>query len=135
MIYDINAYKYGERKKLERVVKWIVPCLTVILQILTLGYGLGWELDIRKCVAVIVGIMFVVTGNYLPKFEYIKNQDADTCKAKKINRFIGYETVIMGVLFIVSALLPPITTIACLLLLIPYAVISVVYGIRVGREK
>ena len=133
-INDINSHKHGERKKFERVTKWIIPVMSVILQIVTLGYGLGWNLDIRRIVILIVGIMFILLGNYLPKFDYIKNYDLDTEKARKINRFIGFETVIMGIIYLVTIFLPPIFSIIALFLLIPYAVISVAYGIKVGRS-
>lgn len=133
-INDLNAYKYGERKKFETVTKWIIPCMTVVLQIITLGYGLGWNLDIRKAVSLIVGVIFLVIGNYLPKLDYIKNHDVETEKARKINRFIGYETVGMGILFVISIFLPPISSVICLCLLIPYAIIGVVYGIATGRK-
>ena len=133
-INDLNAYKYGKRKKFETVTKWIIPCMTVVLQIITLGYGLGWNLDIRKAVSLIVGVIFLVIGNYLPKLDYIKNHDVETEKARKINRFIGYETVGMGILFLISIFLPPISSVICLCLLIPYAVIGVVYGISTGRK-
>ena len=134
LINDINSYKHGDRKKFVTVTKWIIPCLTVVLQIITLGYGLGWSVDIRKIVSLIVGVMFLVIGNYLPKFDRIKNYDIDTEKARKINRFIGYETVVMGVLFLISIFLPPVSVVVCLFMLIPYAIISVVYGIIHGRK-
>jgi len=134
-INDINAQKHGERKKFERVTKWIIPIMSIILQIITLGYGLGWNIDIRKAVALIIGIVFLVIGNYLPKFDYVKNYNIDTQKARKINRFIGFETVIMGILILVSIFLPPIATVIWLILLIPYAGISAIYGIRVGKKK
>ncbi len=133
-INDINAKKHGERKKLESVTKWIIPCMTVVLQIITLGYGLGWNVDIRKTVLLIVGTMFLVLGNYLPKFDRVKNYDIDTEKARKINRFIGYETVVMGLLFIISIFLPPMWSVWCLLLLIPYAIISIIYSVAVMRK-
>lgn len=133
-INDINSYKHGERKKFETTTKWIIPCLSLVLQVLTLGYGLGWNLDIRRIVAIIVGIIFVVIGNYLPKFDYIKNYDLKTEKARKINRFIGYESVIMGILFFISTFLPPISTVICIGLLIPYAVVAAIYGIIAGRK-
>ena len=135
LINDINAYKYGDRKKFERATKWIIPIMSNILQIITFGYALGWNLDIRKCVVLIVGLLFIVIGNYLPKFDYIKNYDLDTEKARKINRFIGFETVVMGILFLITIFLPPISSIVCLLLLIPYTVISVVYGIKTVRKN
>lgn len=134
LIYDLNSHKYGERKKFENVTKWIIPLITVVLQVITIGYSLGWNIDIRKTVAFIVGVIFLVTGNYLPKFDYVKNFNLETEKARKINRFIGYETVIMGLLFMLSIFLPPISSVVCLFLLIPYAVISVVYGIVKGRK-
>lgn len=134
-INDINAHKHGERIKFERITKWIIPVMTVVLQVITLGYGLGWDIDIRKAASLIVGVILITTGNYLPKFDYIKNYDIDTEKARKINRFIGFETVIIGLLFIISMFLPPISTIICLFMMIPYAIISVIYGISVGRKS
>ncbi len=133
-INDINAYKHGERKKFEMATKWIIPVMTVILQVVTLGYGLGWNLDIRRIAVLIVGIIFLVIGNYLPKFDYIKNYDINKEKARKINRFIGYMTVIMGVLFLISIFLPPIASIISLILLIPYSVTGVIYGIRTCKK-
>ncbi len=135
MINDINAHKHGERKKFERATKWIVPFMSVVLQTITLGYGLGWNIDIRKAAVIVVGIVFLIIGNYLPKFDYIKNYNVDTEKARKINRVIGYATVIMGVLSLISIFLPPIASVIWLFLLIPYAAICVIYGIKVGREK
>ena len=134
IINDINAKKHGDRVKFERVTKWIIPIMTVILQAITLGYGLGFEVDIRRISALIVGVIFITIGNYLPKFDYIKNYDIDTEKARKVNRFIGFESVIMGLLFVVSIFLPSVFTVVCLFLMIPYAVIGVLYGIITARK-
>lgn len=134
-VNDINAYKHGERKKFETVTKWIIPCMSVVLQTITLAYGLGHDMDIRKAAALIVGIVFLLIGNYLPKFDYIKNMDVDTSKARKINRFIGFETVCMGFFFIISIFLPPISTVVCVFLLIPYSIIAAVYGIIIGKKR
>lgn len=134
-INDINAHRHGQRPKFERATKWIIPAMSVVLQVVTLGYGLGWDIDIRRAAALIVGGVFLVIGNYLPKLDYIKNYDMDSEKARRINRFIGNETVIMGLLGIISTLLPPVATVVWLILLIPYAVIGIIYGIIVGRGK
>ncbi|MBR5543221.1 MAG: DUF1648 domain-containing protein [Oscillospiraceae bacterium] len=133
-INDINAKKHGERKKFERATKWIIPVMTVVLQIITLGFALGWQIDIRRAVAFLVGMIFFVIGNYLPKFDYVKNYDADTQTARKINRFLGFETVVMGALFLISILLPSPFTVACIILLIPYTIIGTVYGVVTARK-
>lgn len=134
-INDINAYQHGDRKKFEMVTKWIIPVMAIVLQIALLGYSIGWAVDARRVAAVIVGGVFLVIGNYMPKFAEIKHYDVKTQKARKINRFIGFETVVMGVLFLLSLFFPPVATVICLILLIPYAVISIIYGIKVGKGK
>ncbi|MBQ7792871.1 MAG: DUF1648 domain-containing protein [Clostridia bacterium] len=133
-VNDINAHKHGERKKFELATKWIIPVMSVVLQTITLGYGLGWQLDIRKVAALLVGGILLLVGNYLPKFDYIKNYDVSTEKARKINRFLGFETVVMGILFVLSIFLPPIVTVACVFLLIPYAIVGTIYGIYIGKR-
>lgn len=134
-INDINSHKHGDCKKFEIATKWIIPVLSVILQSITLGYGLNLNINIRISVAVIVGIIFLIIGNYLPKLDYIKNYDVDSEKARKINRFIGFMTVIMGLLSIVSIFLPVTATVIWIFLLIPYAIVGIIYGIKVGQGK
>ncbi len=134
VINDINTKKFGERVKFTRVTKWIIPVMSIILQAVTIGYGMGIDIDIRKVVCILVGVIFLVIGNYLPKFDRVKNFDLESDKARKVNRFIGIETVIMGILFLISSLLPPIFSVICLILLIPYAIISIIYGIKVSKE-
>ena len=134
VINDVNAHKHGDRPKFETATKWIIPAMTVILQAVTLAYGMGCEADIRRVAAIIVGAVLIIIGNYLPKLDYVKNIDVDTEKARKINRFIGFETVVMGLLFVLSTFFPPVSTVICLILLIPYAIIGVVYGIVVAKR-
>ena len=86
-------------------------------------------------IGAIVGALFLVTGNYLPKYDYRKNYNTDREKARKINRFIGYESVIMGILFMISIFLPPAFSASCIFLLIPYTVIAIIYSIIVGRKS
>lgn len=133
-INDFNAQKHGERKKLALASKWIIPVMSLVLQTATLGYGLGWQVEIRMVAALLVGGVFLVIGNYLPKFDNLRQDDPKMQKAQKINRFIGFETVMMGILFLVSIFLPPVSTVICVLLLIPYALISMIYGIAAGRK-
>lgn len=135
VINDVNAKRFGDRKKFETVTKWIVPVMTIILQIVILGYAVNFNIDTRRVTALMVGGIFIVIGNFLPKFDYIKNYDIDTQKARKINRFIGFEAVIMGILMLITIFLPPLFTLIWLFLLIPYVIISIIYGIKVGRKK
>lgn len=134
IITDINIKQHGERKKFSTVTKWIIPIMAIILQVVTLLYGMGMMIDIRRVAMLIVAGIFIIMGNYMPKFDYIKNYNAEAHKARKINRFIGILMVIMGILAVISIFLPPVYSVAWLILLIPYAVVCIVYGIRVGRK-
>ncbi len=134
LINDINAAKHGERKKMELATKWIIPVMSAVLYIVTIFYGIGWDMDIRRIVCVIVGSVLIVMGNYIPKLDYIKDYDLDTDKARRINRFVGITTVIMGVLMIASIFMRSFVSIVVLFLLIPYAILNIIYGIYVGKK-
>lgn len=134
VINDTMAAQHGERKKFSTVTKWIIPVMSIVLQTVTLLYGLGVAVDIRRVAMLIVAAIFIIMGNYMPKFDYIKNYDVETHKARKINRFIGNLMVIMGLLAVITLFLPPVYSVAWLILLIPYAVVCVIYGVKVGRK-
>lgn len=130
---DFNSYKHKECKKFERVAKWIIPVTAIVLQTVTLGYGLGWNIDIRKVAVLIVSAIFIIIGNCMTTLDYIKNYKLDAEKARKINRFLGIETVIMGVLMFITIFMPPVASVIWLFLLIPYALIGIIYGIKHGK--
>ena len=80
------------------------------------------------------GTVFIVTGSCISKLDYVKNYNIDTKKAKKINRFTGFGMVALGVLFFISILLPPVFTKICLLLIILYALISIIYYVIIIKK-
>lgn len=135
VITDEKIKKHGERKKFTTVVKWIIPIMAIVLQTITILYGLGKDIDIRRVAMIIVAAIFIIMGNYMPKFDYIKNYDVEAHKARRINRFIGNLMVIMGILAVVTLFLSPVYSVIWLLLLIPYAVVCIIYGIKAGRKN
>ena len=76
----LNDKNHKETKNVENIMKWIIPCITFVLYIITLGYSLGQDIDIT----LIVGILFLVIGKYIPKLDYAKTYNTDTEKAKKL---------------------------------------------------
>lgn len=127
--------KYPMPEKMRTVTDWIIPVISVVLQIATLGYGLGEAVDVRKIAMGIVGIVFLLLGNHMPKLNYVKNVRLSEEKARKVNRFLGYETVVMGVLCLISLLFPPTVSAICLLLLIPYILLAVIYTALISRQN
>ena len=127
--------KYSDNGKYEMIAKWIIPVISIVLQIVMIGYSIGWNIDVRKITAFLVGSIFIVTGSCMPGFDSVKHMKMDKEKARKFNRFVGRATVILGILFLVSAFLPSVAMVVCLLLMIPYAIISVAYGIVIARKE
>jgi len=134
MSIDIRAARHKIPRQFETVVKWVIPAMAVVVQGATLAYSIGITVDIRKVAMLIVGAVFIAMGNYMPKLDYIKHYAFDTEKARKINRFLGFETVILGILFCISIFLPPIFSVGCLFLMIPYIVIGLIYGICISKK-
>ena len=134
IVTDVKAHKHGAKVKFERFVKWIIPCVSVVVQMSIFAVALGGNVDIRRIAMIIVGVEFIGIGNYLPKFDYIKHYNLEKGKARKINRFVGIETFIMGVLALASIFLPPIFSVVWLILIVPYVIIGIVYGITVAKR-
>ncbi len=131
---DTAMAKQGAPKKFGHVMKWIIPIMSVVLQVAILGYSLGWNFEIHRVASLVAGGLLIVVGNYLPKFDKVKNFNVTPEKARKINRFIGFTTVILGLLFIIGAFFPPTITVVCLLLMIPYTILCLVYPLYVARK-
>ena len=134
LMTDFGMRRYAGNKKMEQISKWVIPCVTVVLYFITLGYSMGWAIDIRRVAVFLVSVMFVALGNYLPKLSYVRHYNFEPEVAKKINRFTGFGMVIFGFLGFVSILLPPVFSMVWLILLIPFGVISFVYAIWLGRK-
>ncbi len=138
VISDIQAGVHVGNKKFDTVSKWIIPVMCVVLYVVTLGYALGWKVDIRRIAMLIVGTEFIVIGNYLPKADYIKdfkNKRIYGKNAKKINRAMGFMMVILGFLGLTTIFLPSIASVIWLILLIPCVATAAVCSIIFIRKS
>ena len=133
IVTDLKAKGNADEQKFTVVTKWIIPILSIFLQSLMFLYALEWKIDIRRCLILLVSALFLVLGFCVSKLTYTKNRKMSIENSRKVNRFIGIETVIMGILGLITILLPPAATMIWVILLIPYTVIAVIYGIKVER--
>lgn len=49
------------------MMKWLVPVLVCVLQPVSLLYGMGFKIPVSGIAMEMVGFLFVICGNYLPK--------------------------------------------------------------------
>ena len=135
VVTDIKSNKHGSSPKFETVAKWIIPLMTVVIQSVTIAYSLGYKLDIRRIVMVVVGIVFIAMGNYMPKLGYVKNYNVSADAAKKINRFTGFAMVILGILSVVTVFFSPVVSVVWIVLVIVCGIICTVYTIKQVKAK
>lgn len=109
--------------RMERVLVWFFPVLTVVVYTVTIRYAQGQPVNIRLWAVVIVSAVFILLGNYLPTvpaqsarkgwvgFGYhVPWQVKNAAGALKATRMLGYVMVGGGVLMLLSLLLPPVAS-------------------------
>lgn len=59
--------KENHPQKIFQLVLWIIPVLSVVLHAFTYAVALGNEVPIEVFVPVLMGLLFAIIGNYMPK--------------------------------------------------------------------
>ncbi|MBR5292966.1 MAG: SdpI family protein [Clostridia bacterium] len=100
----------GTSKVVVNISRWIVPVLSIIIVPMMLFYELGYEMNVEKIVCTVMGVLFVVLGNYLPKCRrnyYVGIKLPWTLKSEenwnKTHRLGGFVWMICGILMLISA--------------------------------
>lgn len=102
--------------RFERVVYSIIPILNVVVYLTTLVFNLGGRPDIRRIVLLLIGLIFVAVGNYLPTIPADASNLVSWPKqltlqaAQRINRRLGYYFVIAGIVLWVSLFFQPVVS-------------------------
>ena len=134
---DLTDKHKEVNKKATRVFKWIIPFITVCLYVITLLFNLKYVVDIRAYVMLVLGMMFVVVGNYTPKTiggVYSKHKFKDEGVQKRITKMVSYLFIIFGVLLIISILFEPIVSAIVMGFLILDMLIIMVYGYHEDKK-
>lgn len=105
-----------KRKNINRriftMILWLVPVVSVITCMAIYGLALGMELDIGVIVNIMVGIMFIILGNYVHKVKqnytvgmklpWTLNSEENW---NRTNRMTGWILILSGLLFLMNSLL------------------------------
>lgn len=130
IVSDLSDKNPEANKKAVTVYKWIIPIITVVMYIVTIAIALGNDLDIRKIVMVVLGILFLISGNYMPKVRsdyymnskvfWVKNRNEKLVnKAMKVT---AYGFICFGILFILSILFDVAVSIAAVIAMLLFSV-------------
>ncbi|VTR35139.1 Immunity protein sdpI [Actinobacillus pleuropneumoniae] len=120
---------------------WLVPALSLILMPITLFKAMGAELPIQTIAPALVGMLLVITGNYLPKSKQnytvgiklpwtLNSQD----NWNKTHRFAGYLWMAGGAFMILTAFLKVNLAIAIVPVIILIAAAPAIYSFSLFKK-
>ena len=94
------------------MVLWLVPVVSVITCMSIYGLALGMDIDMGMIVNIMVGIMFIILGNYIHKVKqnytvgmklpWTLNSEENW---NRTNRMTGWILILSGLLFLMNSLL------------------------------
>jgi len=143
IVTDLKDEHPEANKKSVTVMKLIIPVITVVMYVVTFMYAMTIGIDIRVVVMIVLGVMFVIIGNYIPKVVGTKNinfhfnvfEIKDEKLNNKIKRVTGYILIVDGFLFILSALFQPIVSVALVGVVILQSIVLFVYTIIKSKNE
>ncbi len=107
MLSTINRLKNKEKPRIAKIMEWFIPIITVLIYIIMIEVPLGSTVYVGKSICLVLGISFMIIGNYLPKMSY------DTAKGvfhptpsnektfRKMSKIMGYSFIVMGIIFLI----------------------------------
>ena len=66
----VNKLKNSEKPKILKIIEWFIPIITVLMYVIMIEVPLGSTVYVGKSICLILGILFMVIGNYIPKMSY-----------------------------------------------------------------
>ncbi len=99
--------KDKEKPKVIKIFEWFIPIVTVFVYIIMVEVPLGSSVYVGKSVCLILGILFVIIGNYMPKISYevgktmIHPLPKDEKSFRRMLKISGYSFLILGLIFLV----------------------------------
>lgn len=103
--------KKNINRKIMGAVMWLVPVISILTQSLIYLNALGIRINTGRYVCLLVGVLFVVLGNYLPKCRQnytVGIRCAWTLSSEenwnRTHRMAGWTYLIAGVLFLVNGI-------------------------------
>lgn len=102
-----------QSKKALSIIFWIIPCLSFFVNTLMYSAALGREVNIPLLMPILLGAIFILIGNYMPKtkqnytlgikIKWTLNNEENW---NATHRFTGKIWVALGILIMLCVLLP-----------------------------
>ncbi|MCI8273752.1 MAG: DUF1648 domain-containing protein [Bacilli bacterium] len=107
-IFTQKNMKLEEKKpKIIKILQWIIPVITVLVYVIMIEVPLGSTVYVGKSVCLIIGTLFIILGNYIPKMSYdiginvFHPMPKSEKTFRKITRLMGYFFILIGIILLI----------------------------------
>ncbi len=141
VVTALDKSQKDQNKKVLSIVFWIMPCISIFVNAVVYGVALEQDVMITKSIPMLLGVLFVFMGNYMPKAKQnrtfglkiwwtLNNEE----NWNKTHRLAGKLWVICGFVILIAAFLPTAWMLAVSGAVLLAAVFApVVYSWRIYR--
>ncbi len=97
----------NNKPKIVKIMEWFIPIVTVLVYIIMIQVPLESDVYVGKSICFILGILFIVIGNYLPKMSYeigktIFHPTPKSEKSfRKMSKIMGYGFITIGIVLLI----------------------------------
>lgn len=113
IVLDNDPKRRNAGKRITIISKWCIPVISLIVCTTTLVYALGYKISISRIVPALIGILFIILGNYLPKCKqnytvgiklpWTLNSEENWNRTHHLS---GYLFILAGVIMLMTAFIP-----------------------------
>ncbi len=107
IIFTTKKVKNNEKPKILKIMEWFIPIITVLIYTIMIEVPLGSTVYVGKSILLILGILFMIIGNYMPKMNYaiaetmIHPKPKNEKSFRKMTKTMGYSFITIGVVMII----------------------------------
>ncbi len=146
-----NFFFGGKVDRVNAIIRFINPVIMYFVTIMILMYSMGLLSDVMAIMGSLVGLVFIITGNYLPKLRrnfFLGIRTPRTLTDEEnwdlTQRFAGGLYIFGGILIFAITLMKiyiALIAVTVLLLIIPYIYSEIVYyakrrrGVKTGNTQ
>jgi len=110
---DPKSESYEKFENYYYNIHFVIALLMLGVQLLTIFYVFGYDLNLARIMPVAMGLLFIILGNMMPKFKhnyFVGIKTSWTLASEKVwyhtHRFAGKVWVVGGIIMTLSAILP-----------------------------
>lgn len=133
----------GQNTKMMALTYWLTPVVSLIVNGMTYANALGREVDVIRLLPIVIGLLFLFIGNYMPKCTpnrtigfRIKWTLEDEENWIATHRFGGKALVVGALIILATVFLPAKATLWTMMgVLLAVVIVTIIYSYRFYKNK